>query len=62
MPYFRPPGPAPDPALVRDLTAQQHEHAPARARRAPGPRAAPDCAAATRRFRRPTRFCRCSWC
>ena len=25
MPYFRPPGPAPDPTLVRDLTAQQNE-------------------------------------
>ena len=25
MAYFRPPGPAPDPALVRSLTAQQHE-------------------------------------
>ena len=25
MPYYRPPGPAPDPALVRSLTAQQHE-------------------------------------
>ena len=25
MPYYRPPGPAPDPALVRDLTARQHE-------------------------------------
>ncbi len=24
MAYYRPPGPAPDPALVRDLTAQQH--------------------------------------
>ena len=25
MAYFRPPGPAPDPALVRSLTQQQHE-------------------------------------
>jgi len=25
MAYYRPPGPAPDPALVRSLTAQQHE-------------------------------------
>ena len=25
MPYFRPPGPAPDPELVRRLTTQQHE-------------------------------------
>ena len=24
MPYYRPPGPAPDPALVADLTRQQH--------------------------------------
>ena len=25
MPYYRPPGPAPDPRLVADLTRQQHE-------------------------------------
>ena len=25
MAYYRPPGPPPDPALVRSLTGQQHE-------------------------------------
>ena len=25
MAYYRPPGPAPDPVLVRSLTQQQHE-------------------------------------